>query len=194
MIAAIDSVSKATALRALPVMAVDLGFSGQARSCGVAATHDAQPARPAAQRFGECVSTVIDFAREHHEVVLLVEAPLCASFDGRGNPAPRGAFERSPRARWWSLGAGAAMALAAQHFLSAIHHAVSGSTVHLAEGFVVGADSGQHCQVATDLMLAFAGLNDSAWHLPPPMSKSVLDWVLREPGQPSPVILAPRYA
>jgi hypothetical protein len=43
-------------------------------------------------------------------------------------------------------------------------------------------------------MLAFVGLNDSAWHVPPPMSKSVLDWVLREPGQPSPVILAPRYA
>jgi hypothetical protein len=86
------------------------------------------------------------------------------------------------------------MALAAQHFLSAIHNAVSSSTVHLAEGFVVGADSGQHSQVATDLMLAFVGLNDSAWHLPPPTSKSVLDWVLREPGQPSPVILAPRYA
>lgn len=86
------------------------------------------------------------------------------------------------------------MALAAQHFLSAIHNAVSGSTVHLAEGFVVGADSGQHSQVATDLMLAFVGLNEGAWHVPPPMSMSVLDWVLREPGQPSPVILAPRYA
>lgn len=175
-------------------MAVDLGFSGASRSCGVASTHDAETARPAAQRFGECVSTVIDFARAHREIVLVIEAPLCATFDGRGNPAPRGAFERSPRARWWSLGAGAAMALAAQHFLSAIHDATSDTTVHLAEGFVVGADSGDHGQVATDLMLAFVGLNESAWHVPPAMSKSVLDWVLREPGQLSPVILAPRYA
>jgi hypothetical protein len=175
-------------------MAVDLGFSGASRSCGVADTHDAEPARPAAQRFGECVSTVIDFARAHREIVLVIEAPLCATFDGRGNPAPRGAFERSPRARWWSPGAGAAMALAAQHFLSAIHDATSETTVHLAEGFVVGADSGGHGQVATDLMSAFVGLNESAWHVPPAMSKSVLDWVLREPGQLSPVILAPRYA
>jgi hypothetical protein len=160
----------------------------------VAAISGARPARPAEQFFGECVSTVIDFACEHHEVVLLVEAPLCASFDGRGNPAPRGSFECSRRPRWWSIGAGASMALAAQHFLGAIHDAVSSSMVHLAEGFVVGADSGQHSQVATDLMLAFTGIKGGAWHLPPPRSKSVLDWVLREPGQPSPVILAPWYA
>ncbi len=194
MIVAIDSNARALALRQLPVMAVDLGFSGKARSCGVAATHDAQTVRPPAQRFGECVSMVIDFAREHGEIVLVVEAPLSATFDPRGNPAPRGDFERSPRARWWSLGAGAAMALAAQHFLSAIHESTSDRTVHLAEGFVVGADSGDHGQVATDLLMTFVGLNDGSWHVPPDRSKSVLDWVLLAPGQASPVILAPRYA
>ena len=194
MIVAVDSNARATALRQLPVMAVDLGFSGEALSCGVAATHDAQTVRPPAQRFGECVSTVIDFVREHGEIVLVVEAPLSATFDAHGNPAPRGDFERSPRARWWSLGAGAAMALAAQHFLSAIHEAASDRTVHLAEGFVVGADSGDHGRVATDLLMTFVGLNDGSWHVPPDRSKSVLDWVLRAPGQASPVILAPRYA
>jgi hypothetical protein len=194
LIVAIDSTARATALRILPVMAVDLGFSGDARSCGVAATHDAQTVRPRAQRFGECVSTVINFAREHGEIVLVVEAPLSATFDARGNPAPRGDFERSPRARWWSLGAGAAMALAAQHFLSAIHESAGDRTVHLAEGFVVGADSGDHGQVATDLVMTFVGLNDGSWHVPPGRSKSVLDWVLRASGQASPVILAPRYA
>ncbi len=194
MIAAIDSISRATALRPLPVMAVDLGFSGEARSCGVAVTHDTQTVRISAQRFGECVSTVIDFAREHGEIVLVVEAPLSATFDARGNPAPRGNFERSPRARWWSLGAGAAMALAAQHFLSAIHESVGDRTVHLAEGFVVGADSGDHGQAANDLLMTFVGVNDGSWHIPTDRSKSVLDWVLRAPGHASPVILAPRYA
>jgi len=194
LILAIDSVLKAAAQRNLPVMAVDLGFSGATRSCGVAATHDGETARPAAQRFGECVSTVIHFAHDHREIVLVIEAPLCAAFDERGNPAPRGDFERSPRARWWSLGAGAAMALAAQHFLSTVHDAVPDGTVNLVEGFVVGADSGDHGQVAADLMLAFVGLSDSAWYVPPAKSKLVLDWVLRQPGQPSPLILAPRYA
>ena len=194
MIVAIDFVSRATALRPLPAMAVDLGFSGAARSCGVSATHDAETTRPATQRFDECVSTAIDFASEHREIVLVIEAPLCAAFDDRGNPAPRGAIERSPRARWWSLGAGAAMALAAQHFLSAVHDAAPESTIHLVEGIVIGADSGDHGQVASGLMLAFVGLNDCAWRVPPAMSKSVLDWVMRKPGQLSPVILAPRYA
>lgn len=86
------------------------------------------------------------------------------------------------------------MALAAQYFLSAVHGAVSESTIHLVEGFVVGADSGDHDQVALDLRLAFVGLEECTWHSPPDRAKSVLDWVMREPGQPSPLILAPRYA
>jgi hypothetical protein len=88
----------------------------------------------------------------------------------------------------------AAMALAAQHFLSAVHSAAPDSTIHLAEGFVDGTESGDYGQVATDVMLAFVGLNDGAWCVPPALSKPVLDWVLRKPGQLSPVILAPRYA
>jgi hypothetical protein len=125
----------------------------------------------------------------------VIEAPLSAFFDHYNNPAPRGEFERpTGRPRWWSLGAGAAMSLAAQHFLSGVQSVGADCMIHLAEGFVVGADSNHHGQVATDLMLAFTGLNEGVWHVPPVASKSVLDWVLRAPGQASPVVLAPRYA
>ena len=194
MISAMQSADQALAMRDLPCMAVDLGFSGTSRSCGVASLDDKGTLRLVRRTFSECVAEVATHVRLHSECVLVIEAPLSACFDGRGNPCARGPFEASPKPRWWSLGAGATMALAAQHFLRFVQQHMRSGTLHLVEGFVVGQDSGADATVASDLLAAFHGQRATAWHEPRDGAMSILDWLGYPPGQPCPVILAPRYA
>jgi hypothetical protein len=194
MIAAVQSADHALAMRQLPCMAVDLGFSGTSRSCGVASLDDKGALSPVRRTFSECVTEVAAHVHRHGECVLVIEAPLSACFNARGNPCARGSFEASPKPRWWSLGAGATMALAAQHFLRFVQQRMVGGTLHLVEGYVVGPDSGADESVAAHLLAAFVGQHATAWHQPLDGAMSVLDWLGYTPGQPCPVILAPRYA
>lgn len=194
MISAVQSADQAFAMRQLPSMAVDLGFSGTSRSCGVASVDDAGTRNLVRRTFSECVAEAATHVHRYGECVLVVEAPLSACFDGRGNPCARGSFEASPKPRWWSLRAGATMALAAQHFLRFLEQRMDGGTLHLIEGFVVGPDSGADETVASHLLAAFVGQHPTAWYKPLDGAMSILDWLGYPPGQPSPVILAPRYA
>jgi hypothetical protein len=194
MIVSVPSEKQAVAMRGLPCIAVDLGFSGTSRSCGVASFDGNATRSPVKRTFSQCVERVAAHARRHEECVLVIEAPLSACFNDRGNPCARGPFEAAPKPRWWSLGAGATMALAAQHFLRFLQLQMGEGTLHLVEGFVVGADSGADEAVASHLLSAFLGQHASTWHQPRDGAMSVLDWLGYPPGQPCPVILAPRYA
>lgn len=194
MIEAVQSADQALAIRHLPCMAVDLGFSGTSRSCGVASFDDKGSMSSGRRTFSECVAEVVAHISNHGECVLVIEAPLSACFNERGNPCARGQFEAVPTPRWWSLRAGAAMALAAQHFLRFVQQRMRGGKLHLVEGFVVGSNSGADEMVASQLLAAFVGQRATAWHQPLDGAISVLDWMGYSPGQPCPVILAPRYA
>lgn len=194
MISALQSADQALAMRQLPCMAVDLGFSGTSRSCGVASVDVTGALNPVRRTFSECVAEVAAHVHRHGEGVLVIEAPLSAYFNDRGNPCARGPFEASPKPRWWSLGAGATMALAAQYFLRFVQQQMGSGTLHLVEGFVVGPDSGPDETVASHLLAAFVGQHATAWYQPLDGSMSILDWLGYPPGQPCPVILAPRYA
>lgn len=174
-----------------------MGFSGKTASCGYA-FKQAGSANTVSRnmKFHECLQAVSNRIAEHRELVLIVEAPLSSAFSEEGNPQPRGEFERSPKPRWWSLGPGAAMSLAAMYFLKGIVQKVSEDCCcHLIEGFVVGADSGHDADVAEALIKSFFKEHDCSWQESQGRLVSVIDWV--EPqasAAPGPIVLIPVFA
>ena len=101
----------ALTLRRCPLVAVDVGFSSQRPTTGVA-----YPLQSQNFKFREAVSVAAEQCQQHDEVALILEAPLSAVFDANGNPQPRGDFERKPKPRGWYCGPGAATALSALFF------------------------------------------------------------------------------
>lgn len=153
-------------IRALPAVAVDMGFSkANGRSTGFATTHEGYNGLPrrvdvndgiwhSNLTFGEAIeqtSGVFRCLLPHVESVLIVEAPLSESFDCEGNPKSRGEFED---AMPWYRGAGALTALAGCYFLTKLLEEIGDleGTIHLVEGFVTGHASGNHRCVAMDLV------------------------------------------
>lgn len=181
-------------LRDLTAVAVDMGFSGRALSCGIAsrqATENIISSENA--RFGQCVETVANLLGPHKEAVLIIEAPLSAAFSENGNPQARGDFESKPKPRWWSIGAGAVTALAAQYFLFEIVQRISDSIrVYLIEGFVTGANSVGHAEVSSCLLRSLRNDTRSRWHCPKGARLvSVVQWLPRQTANGSPIILIP---
>lgn len=186
------------ALGQLPIVAVDMGFSGKTASCGYAFRAVANgPIESENKKFHDCLATVVKQFQNVGEAILILEAPLSSAFDRLGNPQPRGEFERHPKPRWWSLGPGASMSLAAMYFLKRFVEAVPAQTkCHLIEGFVVGADSGHDADVAEALINAFSGVQNSSWQPPAaPQLMSVIDWLVPgSSGHASPIVLIPKFS
>jgi ribonuclease HI len=131
-----------------PVIAIDLGFSEKAATCGVAWRSDAAKTEIRATTFAECVSLVAELIRRGPagEVALILEAPLSGCFNAEGNPiardfdAKRGDGRSLESGRGWYYGAGASVTLAAVFFLRRLRDALAATdadvTVSLFEGFV----------------------------------------------------------
>jgi hypothetical protein len=156
----------AIGLRGLPVIAVDLGFSGKKASCGVAFSAFSERPRGSGMQFYRAADRVGQFITEHKASVLILEAPLSASFTSSGNPQPRGEFEHEDQARWWSMSPGAAMALAALFFLRRINHAQANRKhkTHVIEGFLSYNDLRGDSAVAAALRDAFLAPETASWH------------------------------
>lgn len=95
------------------LVAVDLGHSRNAPTCGIAVSGRV----PCACEFGEAIRMVNDAILEIEKtdpVVLVLEAPLSAYYNGQGNPDYRGDFERG---RGWYYGSGATVYVSALMFL-----------------------------------------------------------------------------
>lgn len=102
------------------MVAIDLGFAREKRSCGLAWRVPDQDIKSAKLRFGECVESVRDLLKDQSKAVLIIEAPLSGVFSADGNPLERGDFEKRPPGgktdRYWYSGPGAATCLAAVFF------------------------------------------------------------------------------
>jgi len=185
------------ALRQCPLAAVDMGFAGTRRSCGVALIVPGKSSDLDCYYFPDAAKTVCDFFSEHGDGVLILEAPLSAAFDASGNPCARGDFERDGTPHWWNLRAGAQMALAALYFCRRLDELLpKKSVVHIIEGFVVGADSGEHADVAALLASAFQGNAKGEWHRVTAKGEivSVAEWFGQPRGCDCPVVLHPSAA
>ncbi len=111
---------------------VDIGFSRNARSCGIA-IGDSQPRNV---RYGDLASEI---ARELEAgaapLNLLIEAPLSVAFSAAGNPTGRRIEKQKGQTRYWYVGAGAAVLLATMHLLRCLNDMRPSREVRLFEGF-----------------------------------------------------------
>lgn len=195
MIIPISTVSQLTNLCELPVLAIDLGFSGSKASCGLAFRKSQGDAiKSENYRFDACVKKAAELISPHKDSVLILEAPLSSSFNSEGNPQSRGDFESKPKARWWSISPGSTMALAAQYFLKNLSQRIPKDVrCNLIEGFVTGEDSGNDADVAAALLSSLSSIKKANWHQPHGSSLiSILDWI--EPTSSShacPIVLTP---
>jgi hypothetical protein len=142
-------------LKGVPFLAIDLGFAQKSKSCGLSDQSNSVT-------FGKAIELAVEWVPSAQcQAVLLLEAPLSASFDEHWNPVPRGDFEThdsvsgNESRRVWQSGAGGVMSLAAIHFLRQLIEktADKNAEVHLVEGFCsrYGKPKPSHIAVAKKL-------------------------------------------
>ena len=137
---------------------VDIGFSRDSRSCGVAVgeTH------PKEITFGDLVPLLLDLVRaDSGPMNLLIEAPLSVAFNSRGNPTGRRIEKRGARTRYWYVGLGCTVLVAATYLLRQVHDSGTIRQIRLFEGFVSFKDKGAQSSHAKDV----SDLRSVAWSL-----------------------------
>ena len=113
---------------------LDLGFSAKSRSCGIAVGDE----RPCQVSYGELGPRLLALTRRATRPVnLLIEAPLSVAFtkDKDGNPTGRQIEKRGGDTRYWYVGPGAAMMVAATYLVRQLSDSVPVNEVRLFEGF-----------------------------------------------------------
>lgn len=111
---------------------LDLGFSKK-ETCGLIVGDEA----PHELSYSDAVASLSSLpGKGHNTVNLVVEAPLSVAFDSRGNPTGRACELHNGQARYWYVGAGAIVTLAAMYMIPALDLAFKGKELILYEGFV----------------------------------------------------------
>lgn len=118
-------------VRYCPHLAIDLGYSHDARSCGIM---HAGIKEPATLQFGATIKEVARLVEQIGTCVLILEAVLSTYHDEHGNPDIRGDFEKG---RGWYYGPGVVTYAAASRFLRILRQkCLSNVTIYLAEAFL----------------------------------------------------------
>ena len=113
---------------------VDIGFSKDNRSCGIAIGDS----KPRVIHYGDLfreIKIAIELEKDKSFVDVLIEAPLSAAFNVRGNPTGRSFEKRNAAHRYWYENAGAATLLATMYLLQKIHRKAFPTEIRLFEGF-----------------------------------------------------------
>jgi hypothetical protein len=115
---------------------LDIGFSNKRRSCGLLFGDNV----PVCLKFGDAKRRIVEqFASADSLVNLVIEAPLSVSFDASGNPKGRSIEINDiypTRTRYWYLGLGCAVMVAAMYLMREIHNCKTNGRMRLFEGFV----------------------------------------------------------
>jgi hypothetical protein len=111
---------------------LDIGFSGRSRTSGLL-IHDSTARE---LLFSEAVDEVITAAKRPGRLNLVIEAPLSAAFDPRGNSRGRSIEKRGTQTRYWYVGPGCAVMVAATYLLRRLRDASPTADIILFEGFV----------------------------------------------------------
>jgi hypothetical protein len=113
---------------------LDIGFAkGGNKTCGLLFGDD----DPKCVEFGECREQIVKQIRNSTNVVnLVIEAPLSICFDSKRNPKGRFIEKEGGETRYWYVGLGCAVMVAAMYLIRDIHEDGALNTVRLFEGFV----------------------------------------------------------
>jgi len=97
---------------------IDLGFASQAKSCGLLVGEDEARALSFSQLQTEILSNCI---QRKTPLNALLEAPLSVAFGPNGNPTGRSVEKRNGQTRYWYVGLGCSVLVAATYLLRSIH-------------------------------------------------------------------------
>lgn len=119
---------------------VDIGFSSQSRSCGylhLQAEKDWQQLSASESTFADLVKRLLSILQDGtRPLSLVIEAPLSVAFGANGNPCGRACEKREHKTRYWYVGLGCTVLVAAQFLLSKLNKAQPTREIRLFEGFV----------------------------------------------------------
>ncbi len=136
----------------LPIIAIDIGYSANNRSCGFTHTGTSDTH---SLRFGDCIAATRDCLTAQGPHLLILEAVLSTYHRPDGNPDIRGDFEKG---RGWYYGPGVSTFAAALRFLQVLDRQLPQSfqPIPLVEGFLSYKQTRtQHCDDAQRLLDEF---------------------------------------
>lgn len=111
---------------------LDLGFSRK-ETCGLI-IGDSQPVELSYSQARDELCSLPEYG--HKSVNLVIEAPLSVAFDRHGNPSGRACELHNGQARYWYVGAGAIVTLAAMYLIPELDQSFREQELVLYEGFV----------------------------------------------------------
>ncbi len=113
---------------------VDLGFASQAKSCGLLVGEDDE-AR--ALSFSQLQTEILSICIQRTTPLnVLLEAPLSVAFSPNGNPTGRSVEKRNGQTRYWYVGLGCSVLVAATYLLRSMHDLPVHREIRLFEGLV----------------------------------------------------------
>ena len=111
---------------------VDIGFAGKSKSCGLLVGDG----KPEVVSFADLCSKLLEIVGcDSNRLNLLIEAPLSVAFNEHGNPTGRTIERRGSQTRYWYVGLGCSVLVAATYLLREIDKNVGDREVRLFEGF-----------------------------------------------------------
>ena len=129
---------------------LDVGFSNQKRTCGLIIGNDP----PMCVRFSDAVQLILKgISESKEEINLLIEAPLSVCFSSDGNPKGRAIENCNGQTRYWYVGLGCSVMVAATYVIREIQDAAPRIPINLFEGFVSYKEKGKKSDHALDVRL-----------------------------------------
>lgn len=139
---------------------IDLGFSEKSRSCGALLNGDA----PEVMQFAELQIWIRSIVQTvPGPLNLVIEAPLSVAFNSNGNPTGRAIERRGPATRYWYVGLGTTVMIAATYLLRSLLMVEANASVRLLEGLASFKERGAPSSHAGDVV----ALRSVAWDVEP---------------------------
>ena len=128
---------------------VDVGFAQTARSCGILAGTGV----PEEVSFNIlCAKIIATASKNAGPLNLLIEAPLSVAFNSAGNPTGRSIEKRGAKTRYWYVGLGCCVLVAATYIMRKMVSAHVQREVRLFEGFASFKIKGQRSSHSHDVI------------------------------------------
>ncbi len=137
---------------------VDMGFANGKRSCGIVVDDGEARALTFSALQAELAALCTDGSSPLN---LLIEASLSVAFGAHGNPAGRSVEKRGGQSRYWYVGLGCSVLVAATYLLRSIVELPPSREIRLFEGLVSFKTKGLPSSHTDDVM----ALREVAWTL-----------------------------
>jgi len=138
---------------------VDVGFSSKSRSCALLSGEG----EPIELTFSQTKAHLVELAAASTRPLnIVLEAPLSVAFAQTGNPVGRSVELRDGKSRYWYVGLGCSVLVAATYLVRAISDAQRTREIRLFEGLVSFKPKGLASKHSKDVLL----LRDIVWNIP----------------------------